>query len=160
MARVTKELKKETDAEKPREKGTRKRKQKEKKADDRDNTPGPKRRGGARKTALRRQETRKSADKGGGRRTPAVRNRDGEGGDKLGGRDETREAMDGEDRKGETRGLATSIEVSNTNPGTKDLTRKTQGIDFDDGRHAKSGTCFVKPSETSVRREHILPKLM
>jgi hypothetical protein len=160
MVRVTKQLEKETDAEKPRGKRTRKEKEREKKTDDHDNTLGPKRRGGARKTALRRQKARKSADKGGGRRTPAMRNGNGESRNKFSGRDKTRKTMDSEDRVGEARSPAASIEISSINPGTKDLARKMQGIDLNDGRHARSGTGFVKPSETSVRREHILPELM
>jgi len=120
------------DAEMPK-RGENERKSKEKrmtemteKTDDRDNTPGPKRRGGARKRALRGQETGKSARKGGGSRAPAMGNSDGMVRDQFGSGKKMGKTEDRKDGIGETRGFASGIEIIITDPGTKNLARETK----------------------------------
>ena len=99
-------------------------------------------------------------EKGGRSRTPMMRDGDGMVRDQFGGRQQTRKTMNGKDRIGETRGLATSIEVVIADPGTKNLARETKRVKFDDGRNDEDKAGFVEPSEADVRREHILPELV
>jgi hypothetical protein len=87
-----------------------------KQTDDRDNTLGPRQRGGARRAALRRQKPREGADKAGGSSTPAMGNTKREIRDELSGRDKTREMIDSVDRIGEVSRLATSVEMPKTGP--------------------------------------------
>ena len=64
---------------------------------------------------------------------PTMRHRNGEIGGEFRRRDEMREAMHGEDGIGKARGFGASIEIIITDPGTKDLARKTKGVEFENG---------------------------
>jgi hypothetical protein len=141
---------------KPRKKRNVKRKAKGKENQQPWQYPGTKAMWRSEKIVLCRQKPRESADKGGESRTPAMRDGDGEIGNKLRGRNEAREAMHSKNRISEMWHSVASIEVINTNPGTKDLAREMQRIRINDSGNAENRTCFIKPSETRVGREHIL----